>query len=159
MKSLNKILTAQANKKRDALTQGIEQALEWLEDNRQQAPRLNMEADRLAVKLLRQHNKASVLARNTLSHCAIGLFGLAQAGKGYLIGALAASEKGRLECALGNSVMDYASQLNPQQHTANLVDALQRQAAEQRQQLAGAARPAERNRAGRRSGDAVCAAG
>ena len=118
---VNKILTAQANKKRDALTQGIEQALEWLEDNRQQAPRLNMEADRLAVKLLRQHNKASVLARNTLSHCAIGLFGLAQAGKGYLIGALAASEKGRLECALGNSVMDYASQLNPQQHTANLV--------------------------------------
>lgn len=121
MKSLNKILTAQANKKRDALTQGIEQALEWLEDNRQQAPRLNMEADRLAVKLLRQHNKASVLARNTPINPAIGLFGLAQAGKSYLIGALAASDKGRLECAFGNSVLDYAGQLNPQQHTGNLV--------------------------------------
>ncbi|MBD8213033.1 virulence factor SrfC family protein [Erwinia persicina] len=121
MKSLNKILTAQANKKRDALTQGIEQALAWLEVNRQQAPRLNMEADRLAIKLLRQHNHASVLARNTPQNCAIGLFGLAQAGKSYLINALAASEKGRMECALGNSVLDYASQLNPQQHTANLV--------------------------------------
>lgn len=121
MKSLNKILTAQANKKRDALTQGIEQALAWLEVNRQQAPRLNLEADRLAIKLLRQHNHASVLARNTPLNCAIGLFGLAQTGKSYLIGALAASEKGRLECALGNSVLDYASQLNPQQHTANLV--------------------------------------
>ncbi|QGU87604.1 virulence factor SrfC family protein [Erwinia sorbitola] len=121
MKSLNKILTAQANKKRDALTQGIEQALTWLETNRQQAPRLNMEADRLAIKLLRQHNRASVLARNTPQNCAIGLFGLSQAGKSYLISALAASEKGRLECALGNSVLDYASQLNPQQHTANLV--------------------------------------
>ncbi|MCS3606068.1 virulence factor SrfC family protein [Erwinia rhapontici] len=121
MKSLNKILTAQANKKRDALTQGIEQALAWLDVNRSQAPRLNMEADRLAIKLLRQHNHASVLARNTPLNCAIGLFGLAQAGKSYLIGALASSEKGRLECALGNSVVDYASQLNPQQHTANLV--------------------------------------
>lgn len=121
MKSLNKILTAQANKKRDALTQGIEQALAWLDVNRSQAPRLNMEADRLAIKLLRQHNHASVLARNTPLNCAIGLFGLAQAGKSYLIGALASSEKGRLECALGNSVVDYASQLNPQQHTSNLV--------------------------------------
>ena len=121
MKSLNKILSAQANKKRDALTQGIEQALEWLDLNRQQAPRLNMEADRLAIKLLRQHNHASVLARHTSQNCAIGLFGLAQAGKSYLIGALAASEKGRLECAMGNSVLDYSSQLNPQQHTANLV--------------------------------------
>ncbi|UDQ82369.1 virulence factor SrfC family protein [Erwinia rhapontici] len=121
MKSLNKILTAQANKKRDALTQSIEQALAWLDVNRSQAPRLNMEADRLAIKLLRQHNHASVLARNTPLNCAIGLFGLAQAGKSYLIGALASSEKGRLECALGNSVVDYASQLNPPQHTANLV--------------------------------------
>ncbi|MEJ5078140.1 virulence factor SrfC family protein [Erwinia sp. MYb535] len=60
-----------------------------LDVNRSQAPRLNMEADRLAIKLLRQHNHASVLARNTPLNCAIGLFGLAQAGKSYLIGALA----------------------------------------------------------------------
>ncbi|MCK8168188.1 virulence factor SrfC family protein, partial [Erwinia amylovora] len=37
------------------------------------------------------------------------------------VNALAASSKGRIECALGNSVLAYASQLNPQQQTANLV--------------------------------------
>ncbi|KQN55672.1 virulence factor SrfC family protein [Erwinia sp. Leaf53] len=118
MKSINQILSAQAVKKRDALTQGIEQALAWLELNRQQSPRLDLEADSLSVKLLRQHNKASALVSAVQKPPAIGLFGLAQQGKSYLIARLAASDKGRLECALGNSVLDYASQLNPQQHTA-----------------------------------------
>ncbi|CCP03233.1 putative virulence factor [Erwinia amylovora Ea644] len=121
MKSLNNILSAQAKNQGDALTQGIGQALEWLEVNRQLAPRLNREADRLTSKLLRQHNRAVVLAHQAQQPCAIGLFGLAQAGKSYLVNALAASSKGRIECALGNSVLDYASQLNPQQQTANLV--------------------------------------
>lgn len=121
MKSLQNIPSAQANNRRDALTRGIGKALEWLEVNRQQSPRLEREADRLAIKLVRQHNRASVLTRQAEQPCAIGLFGLAQAGKSYLIGALAASDKGRVECALGNSVLDYAGQLNPQQQAANLV--------------------------------------
>lgn len=115
-----KQLSGSFGKKLEALTKGIEQSVAWLDSARESSPRLNMEADRLGVRLQRQRNKAARLLEAAGKECAIGFFGLSQAGKSYLITALAASEKGKAEIALGNATFDY-SQLNPQQLTGTMV--------------------------------------
>ncbi len=115
-----KQLAAQFGKKLDAITHGIDLSTEWLTRARETSPRLDMEADRLNVSLRRQHNRASALAAAAEKECAIGFFGLSQAGKSWLINALAASEKGRLEIALGAATLD-ETLLNPQQQTGTLV--------------------------------------
>lgn len=121
MKALTpKQLSGQFGKKLESVVKGIDRSLLWLESARQNAPRLDMEADRLRTRLQSQHNKASWLIEASGKECAVGFFGLAQAGKAWLIAALAASEKGRMELAIGNATFDY-SQLNPQQQSATLV--------------------------------------
>ncbi|KGT94103.1 virulence factor [Erwinia typographi] len=115
-----KQLSGAFGRKLEALTKGIERSVAWLDSARETAPRLNMEADRLSVRLQRQRNKAGNLLEAVGKECAIGFFGLAQAGKSYLITALAASEKGKMELALGSSVLEYR-QLNPQQQTGTMV--------------------------------------
>lgn len=120
MKALTPKPSGQFGKKLENVTKGIDRALLWLESARETAPRLNMEADRLSVRLRHQHNKTARLAEAAGKECAVGFFGLAQAGKAWLIAALAASEKGRMEIALGNATFDYA-RLNPQQQNATLV--------------------------------------
>ncbi|WP_158781483.1 virulence factor SrfC family protein [Pantoea sp. BAV 3049] len=115
-----KQLSATFGKKLDTLAKGIDQSIAWLESARETSPRLNMEADRLSVRLRRQRNKASNLTVASGKECAIGFFGLSQAGKSYLISALAASDKGRMEIALGGANFDY-NLLNPQQQTGTMV--------------------------------------
>ncbi|MFC0140405.1 virulence factor SrfC family protein [Erwinia mallotivora] len=121
MKALTpKQLSGQFGKKLDTLAKSIGGAIDWLESARHSAPRLEMEADRLRIRLMRQRNHAGNLASAAAKECAIGFFGLSQAGKSYLISALAASDKGRMEIALGNATLDFR-QLNPQQHTGSMV--------------------------------------
>lgn len=115
-----KQLSGTFGKKLETLAKGIERSVSWLESARETSPRLNMEADRLSVRLQRQLNKATNLLEAAGKECAIGFFGLSQAGKSYLITSLAASEKGKTEIALGNTVIDY-SVLNPQQLTGTMV--------------------------------------
>ena len=106
MKALTPKPSGQFGKKLENVTKGIDRALIWLESARTTAPRLNMEADRLGVRLRHQHNKATRLNEAASNECAVGFFGLAQAGKAWLIAALAASEKGRMELALGIPALD-----------------------------------------------------
>lgn len=115
-----KQLSGTFGKKLETLNKTIVNSLAWLESARENAPRLDMEADRLSVRLQRQRNKASNLLEAAGKECAIGFFGLSQAGKSYLITALAASDKGRMEIALGSANLEY-SQLNPQQQTSTMV--------------------------------------
>jgi len=115
-----KQLSGTFGKKLETLNKTIVNALAWLESARENAPRLDMEADRLSVRLQRQRNKASNLLEAAGKECAIGFFGLSQAGKSYLITALAASDKGRMEIALGSANLEY-SQINPQQQTSTMV--------------------------------------
>ncbi len=115
-----KQLSGQFGRKLDTVAKSIGQSITWLESARDTAPRLNLEADRLSVRLRRQHNKAANLSAAAGKECALGFFGLSQAGKSYLISALAASEKGRMEIALGNATYDYG-ELNPRQQTGTLV--------------------------------------
>lgn len=121
MKALTpKQLSGQFGKKQDTLVKSINSAIDWVDSARKNSPGLDMQAGRLCVSLIRQRNKASCLTDAAAKECAIGFFGLSQAGKSYLISALAASEKGRMEIALGNTTLDYRL-LNPQQQIATMV--------------------------------------
>jgi len=93
--------------------QGAGQAIDWIAAVRQDAPRLNTEADRLTLNLRRSRNKARRLAQAAARPMTIGFFGLSQAGKSYLISALAAGENGKLGTVLGGNQLDFLTHINP----------------------------------------------
>lgn len=110
-----------------AVTQGIEQAVDWVETNRQRSSRLDMEADGLTVKLCRHRQRAQWLADTVGKDIAIGFFGQAQEGKTYLLSALAASENGRLATELGGRQLDYQAHINPDGRPVAIVTRFTRQ--------------------------------
>ncbi|KAA9001895.1 virulence factor [Affinibrenneria salicis] len=128
MKSLTpKQQSTQLNHQLQSVAQGVDQAIDWVELARKQSERLDIEADRLIVKLRRHRNKARHLSETVLRDVAIGFFGRAQAGKSYLISALASDEDGCLGTAFGGRQLDYSSQINPSSQSAALVTRFTRQ--------------------------------
>nr|WP_113865167.1 virulence factor SrfC family protein [Brenneria salicis]NMN91697.1 hypothetical protein [Brenneria salicis ATCC 15712 = DSM 30166]RBP65755.1 hypothetical protein DES54_10419 [Brenneria salicis ATCC 15712 = DSM 30166]RLM31797.1 virulence factor [Brenneria salicis ATCC 15712 = DSM 30166] len=123
-----KQLSSRLNNQLQTVTEGVDQAIDWIESTRQNAPRLDMEADRLVVKLRRHRNKAKHLADVSLKDIAIGFFGLSQAGKSYLISSLACGENGKLETSLEGQQIDFLAQINPAHQTTALVTRFSRQA-------------------------------
>ena len=97
----------------NGVEQGAGRAIDWIASVRQDAPRLNTEADRLTMNLRRSRNKARRLAQAAAKPMTIGFFGLSQAGKSYLISALAAGENGKLETRLGGNQLDFLTHINP----------------------------------------------
>lgn len=96
-----------------AVHHGAGQALQWIEQTRPDAPRLDGEADNLNVRLHRARNLARNLERVACTPMTIGFFGLSQAGKSYLISALAAGESGKLETRFGAETLDFIAHINP----------------------------------------------
>lgn len=98
----------------DAIYQGSAQALSWIDSVREQAPRVGAEADSLNIKLYQARNLAHNLKRVASTPMTVGFFGLSQAGKSYLISALAADEQGQLETSAGNGqVLNFIEHFNP----------------------------------------------
>lgn len=97
----------------DAVHAGAGQAIEWIEDVRNNAPRLDSEADNLILELHKARNLASSLGRAAGTPMTIGFFGLSQAGKSYLISALAAGHNGKLETDYGGKRLDFIEHVNP----------------------------------------------
>lgn len=94
--------------------QGSEKALHWIEEVRQNAPRLDAEADSYNIKFYRARNLAKSLKRVAGTPMTVGFFGLSQAGKSYLISALAADQSGQLETDIGNSKqLNFIDHFNP----------------------------------------------
>lgn len=88
-------------------------ALDWIaevapavEDIAQRAPSLNRD-------LHRARNLARSLQRVSATPMTAGFFGLSQAGKSYLISALAADTQGRLETRFGPRTLDFIEHVNP----------------------------------------------
>ncbi|MEI7375182.1 putative virulence factor [Dickeya chrysanthemi] len=96
-----------------AVEEGAGQAIDWIQSTRENAPRLNAEADSLIYKLRRSRNKARSLAQAAEKPMTIGFFGLSQAGKSYLISALAADDNGNLKTCLGGTRLDFLKHINP----------------------------------------------
>ena len=94
------------------MNEGIDRALSWIDTQRVQSPRLDMEADGLKLSLrrgkyqLRQMQAASDI--NTL-----GFYGLSQAGKASLLQALVGDVQGNLTAAFGGKALNYLTHINP----------------------------------------------
>jgi len=93
--------------------QSSAQAIEWINDVRSKAPRLDNEADDLILSLRRIRNQARQLGGVVNQPMTVGFFGLSQAGKSYLISSLAAGANGKLETHLGGQRLDFITHINP----------------------------------------------
>ncbi|OCG20342.1 putative virulence factor [Gilliamella sp. App4-10] len=109
MKNLNE----QLPKSWDQVYQASAKAIEWVNQTRHSSKRLNSEADNLILDLRRLRNSAKRLGDVSTKSVAVGFFGLSQAGKSYLISALAAGENGKLETVVDNEVLDFIDHVNP----------------------------------------------
>jgi len=96
-----------------AVHEGAGQALDWIGNTRGNAPRLDSEADNLNLRLHRARNLAKSLGRVALTPMTIGFFGLSQAGKSYLISALAADKEGQLKTNFGGAPLNFIDHINP----------------------------------------------
>nr|WP_163501625.1 putative virulence factor [Halomonas socia] len=96
-----------------AFHEGAGAALTWIEAVRDSAPSLDSEADQLSLEFYRARNLATSLSCAAITPMTVGFFGLSQAGKSYLISALAAGENGKLETRFGPARLDFIEHVNP----------------------------------------------
>ena len=89
------------------------EAVSWVEKVRVNAPRLDNEADHLILRLRKARNMARRLGTVSNRPMTVGFFGLSQAGKSYLISALAAGDNGKLETQYGPQRLDFIDHVNP----------------------------------------------
>lgn len=95
------------------LHQNTEQVLDWVTEVRASAPKLNDAANSINLKLHRARNLAQDLGRVAGTPMTMGFFGLSQAGKSYLISALAADENGELETVYDGETLNFLKHVNP----------------------------------------------
>lgn len=96
-----------------AIARGCQDARSWVETVRAGSRRLDNEADKLNLSLLRTRNLASNLTYVASTPMTVGFFGISQAGKSYLISALAAGSQGTLEAMYGERRVDFIKEVNP----------------------------------------------
>ena len=97
----------------NAVYEGAGQALGWVDKTRVTAPKLDRDAADLKLGLYQARNMARNLGRVATTPMTTGFFGLSQAGKSYLISALAAGANGALETQFGQQRMDFIENINP----------------------------------------------
>ncbi|WP_235897821.1 putative virulence factor [Yersinia alsatica] len=95
------------------IAQSCQDALGWVDSVRTSSHRLDNEADMLNLNLLRTRNLANSLTQVSTTPMTVGFFGISQAGKSYLISALAAGTNGELEARYGTQTVDFIKQVNP----------------------------------------------
>lgn len=88
-------------------------AINWIDDVRPNVSRLNNEADSLILELRRLRNTAKRLGNVSNKPITAGFFGLSQAGKSFLISALAADQQGKLETCFDGQHLDFIKHINP----------------------------------------------
>lgn len=96
-----------------AIAQGCQDALGWVDNVRTHSRRLDNEADKLNLNLLRTSNLANSLTQVASTPMTVGFFGISQAGKSYLISALAAGSNHELEAIYGNQRVNFIKEVNP----------------------------------------------
>ncbi|MGQ0697111.1 MAG: putative virulence factor [Panacagrimonas sp.] len=93
--------------------EGAGQAIAWVGSVSESAPRLAQEAPALIENLRRVRNRARRLRAAAVRPMTVGLFGLSQAGKSYLISAMAAAANGKLETVFDGQRLDFLQHINP----------------------------------------------
>ncbi|BEE16384.1 hypothetical protein VAWG006_06370 [Aeromonas enteropelogenes] len=95
------------------IERSAQDALGWVDVVRHDSHRLDNEADKLNLSLHRARNVAHSLKRVAGTPMTVGFFGISQAGKSYLISALAAGGNGALEGCYGERKVDFIKEVNP----------------------------------------------
>ncbi len=112
---------------------GSGQAIEWIGDVRKTARRLDNDADGLIEELRRSRNLCRRLETAAQRPLSIGVFGMSQAGKSYLIATLARGANDRLQTMLDGERLDFIDHINPPgggKEATGLVTRFTRQASE-----------------------------
>lgn len=92
---------------------GAGRAIDWIGDTRRTSQRLDRDADGLVERLRRARNLCRRLGAAARRPMSVGFFGLSQAGKSYLISALASGRNGRLETVMDGERLDFIDHVNP----------------------------------------------
>ena len=97
----------------EAIRAGAGAAIDWVREVRNNAERLDREADDLIEKLRRTRNQCRRLSAAAERPLSVGVFGMSQAGKSYLISTLARAANGRLETLLDGQRLSFIGHVNP----------------------------------------------
>ena len=95
------------------INEGIDLALSWIDAQRAQSPRLDMEADGLKLSLRRGKYQLRQMQQTQPDENTIGFYGLSQAGKASLLQALVGDVQGKLTTTLGSKALNYLTHINP----------------------------------------------
>ncbi|EDB3694730.1 virulence effector SrfC [Salmonella enterica subsp. diarizonae] len=95
--------------------------IEWVNNTRRYATRLDDEADALLAQLTLAAADESALNAACASHGCVGLYGYAQSAKAYLLTTLCGNENGKLEITTPDRNYDYFSHINPGHAPANMA--------------------------------------
>jgi hypothetical protein len=96
-----------------AVIDGAGEAIDWVAEVRQNAPRLDRDGDGLIEKLRRTRNLCRRLGTAAERPLSVGVFGMSQAGKSYLISTLARAADGQLETLLEGRRLNFIGHVNP----------------------------------------------
>lgn len=95
--------------------------IEWVNNTRRYATRLDDEADALLAQLTLAAAEESALNAACASHGCVGLYGYAQSAKAHLLTTLCGNETGKLEIITPERNYDYFSHINPGHAPANMA--------------------------------------
>lgn len=97
----------------DSVYDGAKKAIDWVQAARNESPRVASEANSLIESLRRLRVMARKLGYSSEHPVSVGLFGLSQAGKSYLISSLAADDQGKLTTTFDGQKLDFMDHINP----------------------------------------------
>lgn len=87
--------------------------LAWIDNVRKNSLGIDNEAENIKLQVYRHRNIAKNLSRVSATPMTVGFFGLSQAGKSYLISALAADAAGDLITDFGGEQLNFIDHINP----------------------------------------------
>lgn len=92
---------------------GLGQAIDWVEKVRIGTSQLERDADGLVETLRRSRNQCRRLGAAALRPLSIGVFGMSQAGKSYLVSSLARGANGHLFTEIEGHRLNFIGHVNP----------------------------------------------
>ncbi|MCW5700659.1 MAG: hypothetical protein KIT00_12545, partial [Rhodospirillales bacterium] len=92
---------------------GAGDAVAWVKDVRGNSQRLDRDGDGLIEQLRRTRNLCRRLGAAAQRPLSVGVFGMSQAGKSYLISTLARPQDGDLKTILDGQTLEFIGHINP----------------------------------------------